>query len=240
MFKLKTEKNKNLYLVIFEAKIVIIKSNSENNAFSAIQDINIQEVSNIFELSTGQIALLSSEYGTVYILSKKSDEKFELKFTLTETKANHLFETEEKYLCVTGNEKTILYDLKSNMEKVKVVNDCKIYINEKIAFIPKRRGGGSSVYNEFLKKEIYNMKEALFCVIKKKDGTYLAGGEKSVFQFSFDENGLCHLITKVDSGYGYYRDDYSEDCIFSNDDSRYYGVGFIHEYEIGDIINYNK
>ena len=33
MFKLKTEKNKNLYLVIFEAKIVIIKSNSENNVF---------------------------------------------------------------------------------------------------------------------------------------------------------------------------------------------------------------
>jgi hypothetical protein len=33
--------------------------------FSAVQDINIKEVSNIFELSTGQIALLSSEYGTV-------------------------------------------------------------------------------------------------------------------------------------------------------------------------------
>jgi hypothetical protein len=138
--------------------------------FSAVQDINIKEVSNIFELTTGQIALLSSEYGIVYILSKRSDEQFELKLTLTETKANHLFETEEKYLCVTGNQKTILYDLKSNMEKVRVVNDCKIYINEKIAFIPKRRGGGSSVYNESLKKEIYNMKEALFCVIKKKMG----------------------------------------------------------------------
>ena len=34
MFKLKTKKKKkNLYLVIFEAKIVIIKSNSENNVF---------------------------------------------------------------------------------------------------------------------------------------------------------------------------------------------------------------
>ena len=155
---------------------------------------------------------------------------------MTETQANHLFETEENYLCVTGNNKTILYDYKSNMKKVKEVNERKIFISEKISIIPKKYIGGSTIYDEFSKKELFNMKESLLCLIRRKDGSYLAGGQDTIFQFSFNENGECNLIAKVNSGYETYCDDYSGNCIFSNDQPEYFGVGFIQEFENGDIL----
>ena len=40
------------------------------------------------------------------------------------------------------------------------------------------------------------------------------------------------LITKVDSGYGYYEDDLEGDYIYSYNSSRYYSVGYIEECEM--------
>ena len=122
------------------------------------------------------------------------------------------------------------------MKKVKEVNERKIFISEKISFIPKKYIGGSTIYDEFSKKELFNMKESFLCLIKRKDGSYLAGGQDTIFQFSFNENGECNLIAKVNSGYGTYCDDYSGNCIFSNDQPEYFGVGFIQEFENGDIL----
>ena len=47
------------------------------------------------------------------------------------------------------------------------------------------------------------------------------------------------MVSEVDTGYGYYEDDLKEDCIYSYSSSRYYGVGYVEEYENGDIITYS-
>ena len=122
------------------------------------------------------------------------------------------------------------------MKKIKEKTGKKLYINDKI-YLDLDNTRGSSLYNEFFEEEIFNMDETILCAIKKKDGSYLFGGYKNnIYQFYFDEYGLAELVSKVDTGYGYYEDDLSGDCIYSIPDSRYYSVGTIIECENGDII----
>ena len=69
------------------------------------------------------------------------------------------------------------------------------------------------------------------------DGTYLLGGYKNhIYQLYFDKYGFVEIISEVDSGYGYYEDDLSGDCIYSIPASRYYSVGYIEECKNGYII----
>ena len=233
MYKLKYNQNNNLYVIIFDKKIYIIKKNSLND-FSIIQEMNLECINFFLELSNGDLAFIKGHH--VYIYSKSSEDKFQEKLKLAEIKSNFIFETKEKYLCISGREKTILYDIKTNMKKIKEKTGKKLYINDKI-YLDLDNTRGSSLYNEFFEEEIFNMDETILCAIKKKDGSYLFGGYKNnIYQFYFDEYGLAELVSKVDTGYGYYEDDLSGDCIYSIPDSRYYSVGTIIECENGDII----
>ena len=73
------------------------------------------------------------------------------------------------------------------------------------------------------------------CVTKKKDGTYLIGiYDNQIYQLYFDKYGFPEVVSKVDSGYGYYED--RMECMYSHDDSRYYGVKYIEECKNGDIL----
>ena len=231
--KLNHNKNKNLCLVIFEKKISIIKKYSPDK-YSLIQEINLEHVENILELSTGELIFMTC--GHVYLFSKISEDKFQEKLKISEIRPHYVFETEDKYLCISGKEKTILYDIKTNMKKVKESKGKKIYLNEKIS-INLETVRGSSIYNEFFEEDIFIFDERILCVIKKKDGTYLVGGyENNIYQLYFDKYGFVELISKVDTGYGYYEDNLEGDCIYSIPDSRYYSVGYIKECENGDII----
>ena len=230
--KLNHNKNKNLYLVIFEKKICIIKKYSPDK-YSLIQEINLENIENVLELSTGELILMSRH---VYLFSRISEDKFQEKLKISEIRPHYVFETEDNYLCISGKEKTILYDIKTNMKKVKESKGKKIYINEKIS-INLETIRGSSIFNEFFEEDIFIFDERILCVIKKKDGTYLVGGyENNIYQLYFDKYGFVELISKVDTGYGYYEDNLEGDCIYSIPDSRYYSVGYIKECENGDII----
>ena len=113
-----------------------------------------------------------------------------------------------------------------------------MYLNEKIIVkINRSRRGKSAIYHEFFEEEIVNIDDVIMSVTKKMDGTYLIGGYRNhIYQIYFDKYGFPEIISKVDSGYGYYEDDLSGDCIYSIPDSRYYSVGYIEECKNGDII----
>ena len=227
-FKLKSEKNKNIYIIIFSHNTFILKKN--NNNFSVIQEIKLN---NFLELSNGDLAVIT--YNKINIYSKNSEDKFDIKFILSDIKAEFLFETDENYLSVMGREKSALYDIK-NYQKLKENKDIKeIYLNEKIKI--KNYGNESIIYHGFFEDEILKINETFLCVTKKADGTYLIGGYKNhIYQIYFDKYGFPELISKVDTGYGYYEDDLSGDCIYSYSSSRYYSVGFIEEFQNGNIL----
>jgi len=108
-------------------------------------------------------------------------------------------------------------------------------INEKLKIKNDKSGG--AIYHEFFEEKIINFKDHILCITQKKDGTYLAGGYYNyIYQIYFDKYGLGEIISRVDSGYGYYEDDLSGDCIYSYSCSRYNSVGNIAECENGDII----
>ena len=74
-------------------------------------------------------------------------------------------------------------------------------------------------------------------MLNKKDGTYLAGGYFNyIYQLYIDKFGIGEIISKVDSGHGYYEDNLEGDCIYSYASSRYGSVEKIEECENGDII----
>ena len=234
LFKLKTEKNKNIYVLAFYQKTFIIKKNS-NDTFSITQEIKT-DFKKFIELSNGHLAVI--EGNKIIIYNKNSEDKFDIKLTLNDISAKFLFETSENYLSVEAYEQSALYDIKS-FKKIKESKgkDCKeIYLNEKIKI--KENGSGTGIYHEFFEEEIFNFKhENILCVTKKKDGTYLLGGYYNyIYQIYFDKYGFVELLSKIDSGYGYYEDDLSGDCIYSIPDSRYYSVGFIEECENGNIL----
>ena len=86
----------------------------------------------------------------------------------------------------------------------------KININEKLKI--KNDASGGAIYHEFFEEKIINFNDHILCITKKKDGTYLAGGYYNyIYQLYFDKYGLVEIITKVDSGYGYYEDDLKGD-----------------------------
>ena len=134
-----------------------------------------------------------------------------------------------------GREKSALYDIK-NYNKLKENKDIKeIYLNEKIKI--KSCGSESIIYHVFFEDEILKIDEKFLCVTKKEDGAYLIGGYKNhIYQIYFDKYGFPELISKVDTGYGYYEDDLSGDCIYSYSSSRYYSVGYIEEFKNGNIL----
>ena len=224
LYKLRTEKNKNLYVIQFSDDIFILKK--YNNKYSLIQDK--LECYNFIELSSGDLAVIDNKFH-VNIYSKNSENKFDKKFILSDFKAEKLFETNDNHLSVDSDEGTALYDVKNF--KLKKSKDCGIYLNEKILI------NGDKIYHEFFEEYIYEIGDSIYSILKKKDGTYLLGGKKNhIFQLKFDKYGFVELLSEVDTGYGYYEDDLSGDCIYSYSASRYYSVGYIEECENGDIL----
>jgi hypothetical protein len=140
-------------------------------------------------------------------------------------------ETNENY-----HEKKSFYKFKPYFDRILGIHRIKeININENLKIKNDKSGG--AIYHSFFEEKIINFKDHILCITKKKDGTYLAGGYYNyIYQLYFDKYGLVEIISKVDSGYGYYEDDLSGDCIYSYSDSRYNGVGGIGECENGDII----
>ena len=233
IFKLKTEKNKNIYLLIFYEQGFILKKNI-NNTFSIIQEIS--NFYSFLELSNGDLAFYIGGHET-NIYTKNSEDKFDIKIILSDIETCILFETDENYLSVYSPEKSVLYEIK----KFKLIKENKnsgMYLNEKIIVkINRSRRGKSAIYHEFFEEEIVNIDDVIMSVTKKMDGTYLIGGYRNhIYQIYFDKYGFPEIISEVDSGYGYYEDDLSGDCIYSIPDSRYYSVGYIEECKNGDII----
>ena len=231
LIKLKTEKNKNLYIIIFEDQIFVLKKN--NNNFSVTQEIN-NRFSKFLELSNGDIA--AYYWKNLNIYSRNSEDKLNLKLNLSDIYASILLETDDNYLSITNKEESILYDIK-NFKKIKEdkTEDNELYLNEKIKL--KIDGSDSIIYHCFFEEEILKIHDKYFCAIKKKDGTFLIGGYKNhIYQLYFDKYGFPEIISDVDTGYGYYEDDMEGDCIYSYNYSRYYSVGYIEECENGDII----
>ena len=236
LFKLKTEKNKNIYVLAFYNKTFILKKNY-NNTFSITQEIKT-DFKKFIELSNGDLAVI--ETNKIIIYNKNSEDKFDIKLTLNDIRAKFLFETSENYLSIEGYEQSALYDIKSfkKIKEIKGKYSKEIYLNEKIKIKENEFGSGTGIYHEFFEETIFNFKyENILCVTKKKDGTYLLGGYYNyIYQIYFDKYGFVELISKIDSDYGYYEDDLSGDCIYSIPDSRYYSVGLIEECENGNIL----
>ena len=233
LFKLKSEKNKDIYIIIIYNTTFILKKNSKEN-FSVTQEIKFCFY-NFLELSNGNLAV--KDENKIIIYNKNSEDKFDIKSViLSDIKPTFLFETNENYLSVTRKNQSELYDIK-NFKKIKQSNIKEIYINENIKIIYKNIG--TIIYHNFFEEEIYDFNDYIECITKKKDGTYLAGGYHNyIFQLYFDKFGLVEIISKVDSGYGYYDDDL-RDCMYSDSDSRYYSVGLFEECNNGDIITYS-
>ena len=242
LYKLKMEQNKNIYIIYFngfykEKKFCILKKNA-NNSFSLIQEINTR-IYDLLELSTGDIAII--EYEKIIIYHKNSQDKFNIKLTL-DINAGYFFETEENYLGVISQERKILFDIKSFkiIKEIKEINgNGLIYLNEIIKM--KSKDKIDVIFHDFFEEEIFNFDETIYCITKKKDGTYLVGGKKNnIYQIYFDKYGFVELITKVDTGYGIKEDDCVGDCIYSCGPSEYYGVNFIEECENGNILTISK
>ena len=238
IFKLKTEKNKNIYLLIFDHldfQGFILKKNI-NNTFTIIQEI--KNFYSFLELSNGDLAF-SIRGGNFNIYTKNSDHKFDIKFTISDVYARRLFETDENYLSVNDSEKSLLYDI-INFKLIKENKNGGIYLNEKIIIL-ENGVLGSAIYHEYFEEEILDIDDKIISVMKKMDGTYLLGGYKNhIYQIYFDKYGFAEIISEVDSGYGYYEDDLSGQCIYSIPDSRYYSVGYIVECKNGDIITISE
>ena len=90
LIKLKTEKNKNLYIIIFEDQIFVLKKN--NNNFSVTQEIN-NRFSKFLELSNGDIA--AYYWKNLNIYSRNSEDKLNLKLNLSDIYASILLETDD-------------------------------------------------------------------------------------------------------------------------------------------------
>lgn len=234
IIKLKFQKNNNLYLIIFSCTVHILKKNNEKN-FVITQVINLKtycRYKDILELSTGELVINDRN---IYIYHRTSEDKFEQRCVLSDVEAEYIFETEEQYLNIINRKKTLLYEIKSNMKKIKEEEGERIYINEQIFLFNDVLK--TKIYHCFFEEEIMEFDESILCAIKKKDGTYLFGGyDNNIYQLYFDKYGFIELISKVDSGYGYYEDDLSGDCMYSYSNSRNYSVGFIEEYENGTIM----
>ena len=234
LFKLKSELNKDIFIVIIFGKTFILKKDTKNN-FIVTQEIKL-DFFKFLELSNGNLAVIDTN--KIIIYNKNLEDKFDVKTViLSDKKVNFLFETNENYLSVTGDKYSALYDIK-NFKKIKQNNDIEaIFLNEKIKI--KYKELGFVIYHDFFDEEICNFKDLILCIIKKKDGSYLAGGYYNyIYQLSFDKYGLVEIVSTIDSGYGYYNDDL-RDCMYSDSDSRYYGVGFFEECNNGDIITYS-
>ena len=225
LFKLKSEKNKNIYIIIFSYNGFILKKN--NNIFSVIKKI---ELENFLELSNGDLAVYLR--GKIKIYSRNSEDNFDIKFVISDVGNEFLYETDENYLSVKGSKTSGLYDIK-NFKKIKENESSEIYLNEKI--IIKYEVLDTIIWHEFFEEEMLSIIGRFLCVTKKKDGTYLIGiYNNQIYQLYFDKYGFPEVVSKVDSGYGYYED--RMECMYSHDDSRYYGVKYIEECKNGDIL----
>ena len=224
LFKLKSEKNKNIYIIIFSYNGFILKKN--NNIFSVIKKI---ELENFLELSNGDLAVYLR--GKIKIYSRNSEDNFDIKFVIYGGN-EFLYETDENYLSVKGSKTSGLYDIK-NFKKIKENESSEIYLNEKI--IIKYEVLDTIIWHEFFEEKMLSIDSRFLCVTKKKDGTYLIGiYDNQIYQLYFDKYGFPEVVSKVDSGYGYYED--RMECMYSHDDSRYYGVKYIEECKNGDIL----
>ena len=231
LIKLKTDKNKNIYIIIFSSKIFILKKN--NNNFSITQEIK-SSLNKILELSNGDFAAISNNKIDIY--SKASEDKFYIKLIISDINTDFVYETDDNYLSIMDQDKSVLYDIKNCKIIKEVQNTQEIYINQKIK-INNYNKSESKIYHNFFEEEILTFNEKILCVMKKKDGTYLLGGYKNhIYQLHFDKYGIPEIISVTDSGYGYYEDDMEGDCIYSYNYSKYYSVGDIKECENGDII----
>ena len=239
LFKLKTEKNKNLFVIAFNEKMFILKNNS-NDTFSIKQEIKLDRYKSLLELSNGDLAVNNgNSFKKIIIYNKNNEDKFDIKLTINDFDAKFIFETSDNYLSIMGYKQSALYDIKS-FKKIKESKDSEeIYLNEKIK-IKKNITGitGTGIYHEFFEEVIDNFEyEDILCITKKRDGTYLLGGYYNyIYQIDFDKYGFVDFISKIDTGYGYYEDDLSGDCFYSIPDSRYYSVRFIKECDNGNIL----
>ena len=236
LFKLKTEKNNNLYAIAFDNKIAILKKNS-NDTFSIKQEIKIDLYKYLLELSNGDLAVINGyPFRKIIIYNKNNEDKFDIKLIINDFNAKFIFETSDNYLSIMGYKQSALYDIKS-FNKIKESKDSKeIYLNEKIKI--RKNISGTGIYHEFFEEDIDNFKsENILCVTLKKDGTYLLGGYYNyIYKICFDKYGFVELISKIDTDYGYYEDNLSGDCFYSIPDSRYYSVRFINECDNGNIL----
>ncbi len=241
LFRLKAEQNKNIYIIIFYHyrgyTACILKKNS-NNSFSLIQEIK-SYIYSFLELSTGDIAI--SDKKRIIIYHKNSGDKFDIRLILN-IPAISLNETEDNYLRVRCEDHSILYDIKSFkiIKEIKDIDEShSIYINEKMRV--KNRDKTAVIFHDFFEEDIFNFDDIIYCLTKKKDGTYLAGGRKNnIYQIYFDKYGFVELLDKVDSGYGIKEDDCKGDCIYSCGPGEYYSVDYIEECQNGNILTISK
>ena len=228
LFKLRTEKNKNIYVIIFSDDSYILKKNASNN-FSVIQ--NNLHFKNFIELSSGDLAFILGDKMEIY--TKSLEDKFIIKSVLSDINSLKLFyeKNEELYSIIKSYFKSSLYF----NEKFIIVKGYKgdyPNIKENIQF-----QGSRIIYHEFFEEEILDINEKIYSITKKMDGTYLMGGKKNhIFQIYFDKYGFPEVISEVDTGYGVKEDDCEGDCIYSYSGSSYYSVGHIEECENGDIV----
>jgi len=228
LLKLKSEKNKNIYVIVFSDNSYILKKNTSNN-FSVIQD-NLH-FKNFIELSSGDLAFIHGDKIEIY--SKNSEDKFITKSVLSDINSLKLFyeENEELIPIVLSYFGSSVY-----YEKVEMIKgyqaDC-FNIKENIQF-----RNTNIIYHEFFEEEMLKIKDIwIKSITKKKDGTYLMGGHKNhIFQIYFDKYGFPEVLSEVDTGYGVKQDDCKYDCIYSYSGASYYSVGLIEECENGDII----
>ena len=263
-YKLKTQKNKNLYIFL-GSKMYVLKKNLENS-FSITQEIICKENNKgekyikLLELSTGQLVFITLKYKNIIneknkyisIFSKISENQFQKSLIINEINDPiNIYETQNNLLVISSLEESIFYDIKNEMKKIKKEknnnNNSFQYINNKLSFKITSNSkfefdSTFSIYNKEYNEEILNIEEKILCVLKLKDGTYLLGGyNNNIYQIFIDKIGIPELICKVDSKYGIFTDQLEPgDCIYSLLPSRPYSVGKIFQFENGDIITYSQ
>lgn len=141
----------------------------------------------------------------------------------------NFYETNENYLIIKQYWRQTLYYKEKN-KIIKGDKDAGIYLNEKIQII-------NGIYHRFFEENILEIDDIYPSITKKMDGTYLIGCYKNhIYQVYFDKYGFAEILSEIDNGYRYYKDDLKGDCFYSDSASGYYGIGYIEECENCDII----
>ena len=182
------------------------------------------------ELSNGDLVVDGE--GSINIYSKNTEDKLDIKLTIKDIYIYYMYE-DNNYLIVSSRKYNV-FDIKSNYKKI--TETSKENFDDKIKI-------EKGLYNEFFEEKMIEFEDDFCCSFKKRDGTYLFGGKNNfLYQIFFDKYGFPELISKIDTGYGYYSEPLGEDCFYSytGSSSRYYSVGFIDECKNGDIITISE